>query len=385
MATGVIEGSNRILRESVKRYMRVTLSAAAPAACWNCPQGAKRYLLTEDTVQLQRFQQHKLATEYKIYGEKDTYFKIIEDKLAENKLIFKHEMKLLLHLCQTKDEFEIVKKTIYRYYAENKNVAFGTFRFGPLFMRLCYEMNFEESALELIKDQALHGFFSDSTSFNLLMDMLFIKGHYERALEVLLEMKRQGVKFNNETYLLAVAICYKLNNSESCKICTTLLENRELSGNHMSKRIYYFAVAFALKQKDVGMARSFFSQIINTDNRICINLKILLQAASGDLEDLVQTLKTASETSASYFVKKPEFCMQVLSTAREKLKDNPVLCVQFGNIFAKLQASGQIMSLTLDDLLCQPTSTKRRHLPLLKQNQVSHWTSKPLCSPLLAE
>lgn len=30
------------------------------------------------------------------------------------------------------------------------------------------------------------------------------------ALEVLVEMKKQGIPFNRETYLLAFAICYKL-------------------------------------------------------------------------------------------------------------------------------------------------------------------------------
>lgn len=29
-------------------------------------------------------------------------------------------------------------------------------------------------------------------------------------MEVLVEMKKQGIPFNKETYLLAVAICYKL-------------------------------------------------------------------------------------------------------------------------------------------------------------------------------
>lgn len=32
------------------------------------------------------------------------------------------------------------------------------------------------------------------------------------ALEVLAEMKKQGIPFNKETYLLAFAICYKLVN-----------------------------------------------------------------------------------------------------------------------------------------------------------------------------
>ncbi|XP_062828376.1 pentatricopeptide repeat-containing protein 2, mitochondrial isoform X2 [Anolis carolinensis] len=252
-------------------------------------------------------------------------------------------------------------------------------------MRLCYELDLEASAFELIKDQALHGFFSESTSFNILMDMLFNKGQYERALEVLLEMKQQGIKFNRETYFLAFAICYKLNSPESCKICTTLLEDAQLKGDQMPRKAYYFAVAFALKQNDVVKARSYFSQIINTESRICNNLKLLLQAESGDLDNLVQTLERAVDSSASDFVKKPEFCVEVLSTAREKLEDNPTLCIWFEEIMAKLQASGQVTSLSLDDLLCQTPQSKRRHTQLLKQKQVSRRTLKPLHSALLAE
>ncbi|XP_048359384.1 pentatricopeptide repeat-containing protein 2, mitochondrial [Sphaerodactylus townsendi] len=380
MATAVVEGSNRILREAVKR----SLFRGQLACCWKCPQGAKRYLLTKDILRLHEFQQQKMTLGYQLYGKKDTYFNTIEEKLTTNKLILKDELKMLLHLCQTKTDVEVAKKVIYRYHAENKNVAFGEFKFGPVFMRLCYQLDLEEPALELIKDQVLHGFFSDSTSFNILMDLLFVKGHYECALDVLLEMKRQGVKFNTETYLLAIATCYKLNSSESCKICTTLLEDMQFKGDLMSRRVCYFAVAFALKQNDVRKAHSFFSSIMNTESRICANLKVLLQAKSRDTEGLVQTLERASD-SASDFVKRPEFCMEVLTTAREKLEGNPALRVYFEKILAKLQASGQVISLTLDDLLCQTPTTKRRYTHLLKQRQTSQRTFKPLHSALLAE
>ena len=42
-----------------------------------------------------------------------------------------------------------------RYHAENKNFAFGEFKFGPLFMRLCYEMDLEEMAAATITDKVL--------------------------------------------------------------------------------------------------------------------------------------------------------------------------------------------------------------------------------------
>lgn len=44
---------------------------------------------------------------------------------------------------------------IARYHAENKNINLGDYKFGPLFIRLCYELDLEESAMELIKDQVI--------------------------------------------------------------------------------------------------------------------------------------------------------------------------------------------------------------------------------------
>ncbi|KAF7250558.1 Pentatricopeptide repeat-containing protein 2, mitochondrial [Varanus komodoensis] len=330
---------------------------SGPPPLLDAAQPAKRCLLTDNIVQLQEFQQKKLEAGFSIQGKKDEYFRTIEKKLTKNRLIFKDELKTVLHLCQTSDDVELAKKVVYRYHADNRNVSLE-FRFGPLFMRLCYELNLESTALELIKDKALHGFFADSTSFNILMDMLFKNGHYECALEVLLEMKNQGVRFNSETYILAFAVCYKLNSSESCKICTTLLEEAQLKGEQLPRRALCFAVASALKQNDVMKAQSFYSQIMSTESRVCSNLKILLQVASGDLEGLVKSLEAISKTRASVCVKKPEFSISVLSTAREKLENDPGLCVRFEETFAKLQTLGQLTPLTLDDLLCRTPHTK---------------------------
>ncbi|MBN3273811.1 PTCD2 protein, partial [Polyodon spathula] len=386
---------------------------------------AKRHLLSEDVIRLHEFQQRKVAVAHQIYGDKDHYFQTLNKRLQRNELVLKDELKLVLHLCQTPEDVEVAKNAIYRYHEENGNVAFGEFKFGPLFMRLCYELGLEETAAELVKDKALKGFFSDSTSFNIVMDMLFIKGYYDSALEVLLDMKTQGVTFNKDTCTLASAICYKLNTAESYRICTLILEETQSKGKHVPRHAFFFAIALALKQEDIERARSLYLQILNTESKVCLNLKanrireglkrlvsrrnqqlhsqqkikfirkegsitlpfvqVLLLGLSGAMKDLLSFLESSIVADAPAFVKKPAFSQEVLETVREKMEDSTQLRSRFEDIFAKLHLSGQVTDVTLDIMLCHTPNAKKKHAALLDQRRISRRTFRPLQSALLIE
>lgn len=376
-------GYFRILTNTVKKSGIIT--AFKPSQCWTCRLGAKRHLLSEDVIRLHEFQQRKVAVAHQIYGDKDNYFQTLDKRLQRNELVLKDELKLVLHLCQTPEDVEVAKNAIYRYHEENGNVAFGEFKFGPLFMRLCYELGLEETAAELVKDKALKGFFSDSTSFNIVMDMLFIKGYYDSALEVLLDMKIQGVSFNKDTCTLASAICYKLNTAESYRICTLILEETQSKGKHVPRQAFFFAIALALKQEDVERARSLYSQIMNTESKVCLNLKVLLLGLSGALKDLLSFLESAIVADTPTFVKKPAFSQEVLETVREKMADSTQLHSRFEDIFAKLRLSGQVTDVTLDIMLCHTPNAKKKHAALLDRRRISRRTFRPLQSALLIE
>ncbi|XP_006875338.1 PREDICTED: pentatricopeptide repeat-containing protein 2, mitochondrial-like [Chrysochloris asiatica] len=338
--------SERILLRTQRSWVH-PLVGGSGSTCYRCPLGAKRHLLTENIVKLKEFQHKKVAIAHNLPGTKETYFKNLEEKLIQNQLIFKEELKNLLHLCDSRADMQLAKSVVYRYHAENRNVNLGEYKFGPLFMRLCYELDLEEAALELIKDQHLQGFFSDATSFNILMDMLFIKGKYQSALEVLIQMKNQDMKFTKDTYVLAFAICYKLNSPESLKICTTLREEALIKGEILTRRALCFAVALALNQNQVAKAMSIFSQIMNPENIPCINLN--------------------------------------LASVREKVKDLPGLRAQFDELYGKLHTSGQVTTHTLDAMLCHTPRDKTSYMDLLNKRPVSRQTFQPLSQALLAE
>lgn len=230
--------------------------------------------MSEDVIKLQNFQQRKLAVAHLATGSKGNYIELFSQKLQRNELILRDELKLLLHLCQSADDIVIARDAIYRYHAENRNLAYGEFKFGPVFMRLCYELGMEEMAATAITDKSMTGFFNDATSFNITIDMLFTKGLYENALEVLRTMRNQGISFNNDTLTLATGTCYKLNTAESYRICTALIDEKQAKGHFIPRHAYCFAIALALRRSDIERAKSLYSQIMSTDSRICQNLKV---------------------------------------------------------------------------------------------------------------
>ncbi|KAM9389213.1 LOW QUALITY PROTEIN: pentatricopeptide repeat-containing protein 2, mitochondrial-like [Phaethornis superciliosus] len=202
----------------------------------------------------------------------------------------------------------------HQYHEQNGITNLDNLKFGSLFLRMCYELDLESPAVELIKDQNLRVLFSESASFHILMTMLFKKSHFESALEVLVEMKYQGITFNKETYLPVFAICYKFDSLESCKISVKLLEETQLKAVTLPLRMF-FAVATALKQNDVALAK-FPDKVLakfpdkkrkkrkkKTESKLYNNLKVLVQLSSGLLE-VIKILEEAMEVDTPPFVKK---------------------------------------------------------------------------------
>ncbi|XP_070845083.1 pentatricopeptide repeat-containing protein 2, mitochondrial [Chaetodon trifascialis] len=374
----------------IAKYCRSLVRESSKGVFCGLPQsgwlegsvGAKRHLLSEDVIKLQNFQQRKLAVAHLVSGSKGDYFEVFSQKLQSNELILKDELKLLLHLCQSADHMVIARDAIYRYHTENQNFAHGEFKFGPLFMRLCYELGQEELAAATLTDESMRGFFNDSTSFNIAIDMLFTKGAYEKALEVLRTMRNYAVPFNKDTLTLAFGTCYKLNTPEAYKICTALIDERQTKGNLIPRHAFCFAIALALRQNDIEKSQSLYSQIMSTDSRLCQNLKVLILAKSGAVTDAIPILSAATLAKSPSFVKKPEFSQEVVDVLRLQSKGQPHMR-NVEQIVTKLEQADQVTKQTLDDMLCQTPTGKRK--PIEEERRTSKRTLKPLNAALVSE
>lgn len=362
---------------------RVFCGVLLPAGLEGC-LGAKRHLLSEDVVKLQDFQQKKLAVAHLAAGAEGNFIELFNQKLQKNELILRDELKLLLHLCQSSDDMLIAKDAIYRYHSENRNMMYGEFKFGPLFMRLCYELGLESMAAATLIDENMKGFFNDTTSFNIAIDMLFLKGSYESALEVLKTMRNQGISFNKDTVTLTTGTCYKLNTAESYGICKTLIEEQQSKGNFIPRHAYCFAVALALRRSDLQKAQSLFSQIMNTDSKLCQNFKVVLLVMSGAIPDALSILSAAKSPKSPYFVKKPEFAQEVVNLLLLRSEKKPILR-NVEEIVTQLEHNGQVTQQTLDDMLCRTPTGKRKQEPIVEERRRSRRTLRPLNSALISE
>ncbi|XP_061554702.1 pentatricopeptide repeat-containing protein 2, mitochondrial isoform X3 [Phycodurus eques] len=362
-----------------------SLAASLQAGWVGWRLGARRHLLSEDVVRLEDFQRRKLAVAHLLTGTDGNFIELFGRQLRRNSLVLRDELKLLLHLCQSAEDMMTARDAIYRYHAENRNVAHGEFKFGPVFMRLCYELGLEKMAAATLTDKEMRGFFGDPTSFNIAIDMLFVKGCHEDALEVLRSMRSQSVPFNKDTLMLASAVCYKLNSTESHAICTSLIEEAQVKGHFVPRHAYCFAVALALKQNDIEKAQLLFSQIMSTDSRLCQNLKVLLLAMSGATQEAVTILFSAAKLSKGpSFVRKPEFSQEVLDQLRLRAEGGE-RAAEAERVLSQLERAGRVTRRTLDDMLCHAPSPKRRAAPIVEQRRTSRRTLKPLHSTLLSE
>lgn len=120
----------------------------------------------------------------------------------------------------------------FRFNKQNKQLRFGSFKFGPIVMRMFHILNQPQLAMKVMKvkiskifmiflpnfqcfqdQENFDGFFDQLITFQIYLDLLYNNEMYNEVLVAFKEIEQkqlEGALFPRNSFILALAACYKL-------------------------------------------------------------------------------------------------------------------------------------------------------------------------------
>ncbi|VVC32605.1 Tetratricopeptide-like helical domain [Cinara cedri] len=324
----------------------------------------KRHLYEPAAIGLDKYEffRNKLTNQF---SEADSQtFRERMDTFADpdsTSLIFTEDLKQIIHMIgNTEADLTLVEKMMKKYNKQNKGLRFGNFTFGPVVMRMYYHLNKPDIALKVYNDPEMDGFFDQLSSYQVLMDLLFVNGMFDQILDVyksIQEKQLQIAKFPKGVMMLVFAACYKLNTSESFQYaCKLWKEQQEAGHNPIRKTITFFA-ANAINQNSPHIAIEVITSVRNQSYVTLRNLKVMALCDLGRIVDalpLLRSILSSDIPMSSGTIVKQNYCRDVINlvqSAAEKLNDKEIL-LELERIISQLEELNLVTETTLDNLLC---------------------------------
>jgi len=255
--------------------------------------------------------------------------------------------------------------------------------------------------LELFNDKSLEIFFSQRTSWLVLMDMLYEAKRYDDVLKVMdsvslsvraLQDKNKDRKFSSssdsqdsEDYMypldcvtLTAASCYHLNTSKSLQYMVDLLKQIKSVKCIVTMRTAVYCAMLALKQDKADMALEMLAASDLPINRRAplayVNTKAMIYVKLGRLSDAVQLLRSVLERDEPDHVSRgDEIFEDVLTSVKSAVQstDDKELKRHIEVIERSLQKDGHIAKQTFDQYLSRTILRNRRVQDGFKQRDRS--------------
>ncbi|KAL5240115.1 hypothetical protein ACI65C_007525 [Semiaphis heraclei] len=276
-------------------------------------------------------------------------------------LIFTEDLKQVVHMVgDNEDDLTLVEKMMKKYNKQNQGLRFGNFTFGPVVMRMYYHLNKPDLALRLFNDPEMDGFFNHLSSYQILMDLLFVNEKFDQILLVyktIQDRQLQIAKFPKGVMMLVFAACYKLNTTESFEYaCKLWSEQQEAGHNPIRKTITFFA-ANSINQNSPHIALEVITSVRNQSYVTLRNIKVVALCDLGRIVDalpLLRSVLSLDQPMSGGPLIKQTYCRDVINlvkSAAEKLNDKEI-SLELDRIFNQLEELNMITETTLDSLLC---------------------------------
>ncbi|KAE9530533.1 hypothetical protein AGLY_010995 [Aphis glycines] len=278
-----------------------------------------------------------------------------------NSLIFTEDLKQIVHMAgDNETDLTLVEKMMKKYNKQNQGLRFGNFTFGPVVMRMYYHLNKPDIALKLFNDPEMDGFFNHLSSYQILMDLLFINGKFDEILTVyksIQERQLQIAKFPKGVMMLVFAACYKLNTTESFEYACKLWSDQQEAGHSPIRKTITFFAANAINQNSPHIALEVITSVRNQSYVTLRNIKVVALCDLGRIFDalpLLRSVLSIDQPMSGGPVIKQTYCRDVINlvkSAAEKHNDKE-LSLELDRILNQLEELNMISETTLDSLLC---------------------------------
>ncbi|OAD46928.1 Pentatricopeptide repeat-containing protein 2, partial [Eufriesea mexicana] len=220
---------------------------------------------------------------------------------SENGIVYSEDLKAMLHLAKATDQdMDLLDKMLRKYVANQRITGFGSYRFGPAFMRMYYHLDQPKYALKAFMDPEFDDTYNYRVVYRILISLLYkhkmfdeIKSTFEHVLNT------KGSTFIGSNFIIIYAVCLIENTRESMQYALKYWHyNTNTIHGPRSRAIM---AALALKQNSPEMALN----IINSgpvEQVISIrSLKIMTYVQLGRYIQIIPILKRVLENENSYY------------------------------------------------------------------------------------
>lgn len=276
-------------------------------------------------------------------------------------LIFTEDLKQIVHMVGDNEaDLTLVEKMMKKYNKQNQGLRFGNFTFGPVVMRMYYHLNKPDIALQLFNDPEMDGFFNHLSSYQILMDLLFVNEQFDQILVVyktIQDRQLQIAKFPKGVMMLVFAACYKLNTTESFEYACKLWNDQREAGHSPIRKTITFFAANAINQNSPHIALEVITSVRNQSYVTLRNIKVVALCDLGRIIDalpLLRSVLSLDQPMSGAPAVKQTYCRDVINlvkSAAEKHNDKEI-SLELDRIFNQLEELNMITETTLDSLLC---------------------------------
>lgn len=190
--------------------------------------------------------------------------KMTEFIKEENKsLIFTEDLKAMLHIVENNEnDINLLVKMLTKYNAQNNELRFGNYVFGPIVMRAFYFLDVPDVALQMFKDSTMSGFFDQLTSYQILLSLLFKHNKFAEMRETydIIKTKNTGnVVHPHNSILILLAGCYKENTPESFQYAMHIWSDLRKRGYEATRKSVCLMALLSIRQGKPEFAIEFLS------------------------------------------------------------------------------------------------------------------------------